>query len=370
VARRCSSVKRPGRIRAAALLALASAVALGACSADEETVEGPVTVYVSLPLSGPAAPDGRDAADGARLALEQANGRAGDLEVEAKYLDGANPVSRWDPTAVGRNARRAAQDSSTAAYIGELDSQPTRTSMPITNDAGIAQISPGASGIDLTAPAEGYPDSPEVYRPSGEVTFARVVPSDAVQVRAIADWAAEMRVPHVTVSPGVPPFGALMSDEFARDASEVGVEVSQFPDIGGGPSKGQPNSLFAVGFGPGPGELSVGPNTYGVVGTLEPNRLPPGSFPADFRARIDRRPGPYAAYGYEAMRVALEAIGNADTKDGFRASVIDGILDSDHSDSVLGTYSITSEGDSSLCAVQRYRLVGRRVPGEAVCPSG
>ena len=120
-----------------------------------------MTVYVSLPLSGPAAHDGRDAADGARLAVEQAGGRAGDLEVRAEYLDDANPVHRWDPVAVGRNARRAVQDSSTAAYIGELDSQPTRASMPITNDAGIAQVSPGAGAVDLTKPASGYPDSPD-----------------------------------------------------------------------------------------------------------------------------------------------------------------------------------------------------------------
>ena len=159
-----------------------------------------MTVYVSVPLSGPAAPDGRDAADGARLALMKADGRAGDLEVEAKYLDDANPVHRWDPAAVGRNARRAAQDSSTAAYIGELDSQPTRASLPITNDAGIAQISPGAGGVDLTNPAEGYPDSPDRYRPSGEVTFARVIPDDAALARAAAKRAAEVGVDSVAAT--------------------------------------------------------------------------------------------------------------------------------------------------------------------------
>ena len=84
---RCSSVRPPGLSRwAAGPLALALALA-GCSSADESGVEGPVTVYVSLPLSGPAAPDGRDAADGARLALEQAGGRAGDLEVQARYMD-------------------------------------------------------------------------------------------------------------------------------------------------------------------------------------------------------------------------------------------------------------------------------------------
>ena len=333
-----------------------------------------MTVYVSLPLSGPAALEGRDAADGAKLALEQAGGRAGDLEVQTKYLDDANPVERWDPVAVGRNARRAAQDSSTAAYIGELDSQPTRASMPITNDAGIAQISPGASGVDLTQPAEGYPDSPDRYRPSGEATFARVVPSDREQVRALAQWAAELESREVSVAGRKDPFSQLMASEFSTDAAEVGIEVemAEGPFAVGPAASG---SAFLAGVGvTGPGQLAARGAIHVVSGVVEAGRLPQRAFPAEFRERFGRRPGPYAAYGYEAMRVAMEEIGGADTQEGFRASVVDGVLDSEHPDSALGTYSITSEGDTSLCAVQRYRLadrgLGRLVPDKAVCPRG
>ena len=89
-------------------------------------IEAPVAVYVSLPLTGPRGVDGRDAADGARLALEQAHGRAGSLEVRADFL--TTPGQAWDAVAVGANARTAAQDHTTAAYIGELDSEPTRAS--------------------------------------------------------------------------------------------------------------------------------------------------------------------------------------------------------------------------------------------------
>ena len=108
----------------------------------------------------------------ARLALEQAGEVAGSIQVSAEFLDDANGRG-WDPAAVGRNARTAVQDSSAAAYIGELDSEPTRASVPITNDAGLLQVSPGAGGVDLTRPAAGYPDSPDRYRPSGDPNFAR-----------------------------------------------------------------------------------------------------------------------------------------------------------------------------------------------------
>jgi branched-chain amino acid transport system substrate-binding protein len=151
---------------AVALLAVAASAAVGCGVSGSAGIDGPVTVYVSLPVSGPRADDGRDAADGARLALEAAGGRAGSIEALAKFLDDATG-KLWDPLAVGANARTAVQDSSAAAYIGELDSEPTRASVPITNDAGLLQVSPTAGAVDLTGPAIGYPDSPDRYRPSG-----------------------------------------------------------------------------------------------------------------------------------------------------------------------------------------------------------
>src|SRR5437762_10339180 len=107
---------------AALLLAL---IAVGCGVGGSASIEAPVTVYVSLPLTGPRGVDGRDAADGARLALEQAQGKAGSIQVRAVYRDDANG-KMWYPVAVGANARQADQDSSAAAYIGELDSEPTR----------------------------------------------------------------------------------------------------------------------------------------------------------------------------------------------------------------------------------------------------
>jgi branched-chain amino acid transport system substrate-binding protein len=325
-------------------------------------VQGPVTVYVSLPLTGPSAADGADAADGGRLALQQAGGRAADLEVRARYLDDANG-SAWDPVAVGRNARRAVQDSSTAAYIGELASEPTRASAPITNDAGIVQLSPGAGGIDLTEPAEGYPDTPDRYRPSDTVTFARVVPSDAETVRAAAEWAAALKLRRVLASSNGTPFGDLMLREFSADATEVGVEVTNGATAGSAPE------FLAGAASQGPGLLKVRGAVRLTSGALAPSRLPKGAFAAAFTARFGREPGPYAAYGYEAMRVVLEAIGTASGKEEFRVSVAEAVIGSQHPDSILGPYSITSEGDTTLCAIQRYQQRGGDlVPRSAVCP--
>jgi branched-chain amino acid transport system substrate-binding protein len=233
-------------------VAVAAALTLAGCAGGPADVEGPVTVYVSAPDTR----DGRDVADGARLALAQAGGKAGELEVRARYLTDPSTSSEVALAAVGDNAREAAEDSSTAAYIGDFSSGATRTSAPILNEAGVAQVSPAATAADLTRD--------EALRPVGEVTFTRVIPSDAV---------------------------------------------------GGGAA-------------------------------IEPS----SGFREAFRAEFGRPAGPYAAYGYEAMAVVLDAIEQRDTDAGnLRSSVSDSLLRIERLDeSAIGPYSFTTEGETTL----------------------
>jgi len=318
-----------------------------------------VTVYVSLPLTGPHAGDGRDAADGARFALERAEGRAGDLEVRAIYLDDA-AGAEWDPAAVGRNARTAAEDSSTAAYIGELHSQPTRASVPVTSEAGIAQISPGAGAVDLTRPAEGYPDSPDQYRPSGEPTFARIVPAEDVVLRAAAERAQRAEAERVATELPATAFGRFAGERFDAVAAEVGISAVADPD--------RADLVLTPGATEG-FRLSDG-DEWQISQTLAPDELPDRGFATAFDAEFDRPPGPYAAYGYEAMELALDAIESAaDADEDFRGAVVDAVLEAERPESVLGRYSITADGDSTLCAVQSYRLSPQEtVPERPLCP--
>ncbi len=357
-------------------LVLAALLTLGitGCGiAGSAKIEAPVTVYVSLPLTGPHGADGRDAADGARLALEQAQGRAGSIQVRAVYLDDAKGRV-WDPVAVGANARQAVQDSSAAAYIGELDSEPTRASMPITNDAGLVQVSPGAGGVDLTQPAAGYPNSPDRYRPSGSPNFARTVPSDAVVADAAAGWTSELHLKSATALSDGTPFQDLMANEFSSAATEHGIQVQLGKVSGGGKT--------AVTYYPG-GRTSSGGQILQQTGRPAPPRrelraelavanLRGRSFPGQFSGRFHRSPDPYAAYGYEAMGLILQAIREAGTDaSSFRDDVRGDVLGAQRDGTVLGSYSITSEGDTTECMVQRYE--GERPHAAtlgAPCPLG
>jgi branched-chain amino acid transport system substrate-binding protein len=355
-----------------ALGALLLALVVAGCGiAGTPKIEAPVTVYVSLPLTGPHGGNGRDAADGARLALEQAQGKAGSIQVRAVYLDDAKGKI-WDPVAVGANVRQAVQDSSAAGYIGELDSEPTRASVPITNDAGLVQVSPGAGGVDLTEPAAGYPNSPDRYRPSGSPNFARTVPSDAVVADAAASWASELGLKSATAISGNTPFQNLMAREFSSAANEHGIQVEMGNASGVGKT--------AVVYYPG-GVTSSGGQILQQSGRPPPPRrelraelalanLPGRSLLGGFVDRFHRPPGPYVAYGYEAMELVLQAIREAGTDaSSFRDNVRNGVLGAHRDGTVLGSYAITSEGDTTECMIQRYEgeRPGTRVLG-APCP--
>ncbi len=99
-----------------------------------------VSVYVSVPLSGPQAAAGRAACAGVRRLAAQAGGRVGDVRVRVHCLDDSDGGAPWTLAAVGADARRAAQDSSAVAYVGELDPAATRFSETILQAAEIAQL--------------------------------------------------------------------------------------------------------------------------------------------------------------------------------------------------------------------------------------
>ncbi|MDQ3729021.1 MAG: hypothetical protein M3355_05475 [Actinomycetota bacterium] len=270
-------------------------VGLVLAGCGESGLEGDpkLTIYVSAPLSGPAQADGRDAADGAKLALEDAEGEVGGIAVTAEYLDVAGRnESRSDPVSAGQNARTATEDSTAIAYIGELDSATSRTSVPITNSAGILQVAPGSGATDLVV-TETFDDTvPEEVQSSGERTFARVLPSDDDVADALGN------------------------------------------DLISGPAD--------------PGDLPLA-----AQDVLD-----------RFGEEFGREPGPWAAYGYEAMASALAAIDRAPDPLS-RASVVAAYFDGTERDSILGTYEITDEGETTLkkpLAGYRVTSDGRLIP--------
>jgi branched-chain amino acid transport system substrate-binding protein len=85
------------------------------------------------------------------------------------------------------------------------------------------------------------------------------------------------------------------------------------------------------------------------VATLNPDSYPPEGqafFKAFSEKYGENNPDPYAIYGYEAMRLGLDAIARSET--GEKADIIKALFATKDRASVLGTYSIDENGDTTL----------------------
>lgn len=364
------------------MVALAALAIGGAgCTAGEGVQAGErVTVYVSMPLRGPDAAEGRDVVRAAKLALADAKGRAGELLVRAVYLDdasGQGARARWSPTVAAANARDAAEDSSAIAYVGEFHSGATRASLPITNEARMLQVSPASAAVDLVQPFLGAGDQiPEEVQATGERTFGRVIPSDEVQAEAAARWVNRLGARRLgTVSDGSE-FGLTMVRAFRQ--SLPGARFTRGRDdlvyYGGEPERlPAPLVLSFQGTVMATDALLAREPSAAARGLLatsaaqDPSQLPPAGerFVRAFRKGYGREPGRYAAYGYEAMAVVLDSIRRAGDRGDSRDAVADAFFDTQDRDSVLGAYSIDEVGDTTLGRLAGYRLAGGRPRFEA-----
>jgi branched-chain amino acid transport system substrate-binding protein len=362
-----------------------------------------VTIYSSYPLQGAGRAQSEAAVNGAKLALQQAHGKAGNITVTYKPLDDSTAqAGTWTPEATSANARKAAQDKSTAVYLGEFNSGATAVSLPILNEAGIAQISPSNTAVGLTTDEPGAtPGEPDKYYPTGKRTFARIVPKDTIQGAALATLMKQDGCTRVQLLNDKEVYGAGLARNVEASAKAQGLSITSNDAI----DKNAPNyralaakaksagadcMLFsgitanngaqvfkdfaaalpkAKLYGPdgvadttfaSPKEgvpTKVAARTKVTIATLSPDQYPPAgqAFFKDYTKRYgDPNPNPYAIYGYETMQLALDAIKRSKT--GARADVIKALFATRDRQSVLGTYSIDANGDTSLTDYGVYSI--------------
>ena len=177
------------------------ALTVSACGDDDDggggggggEAGGTLNVYSSLPLQGASRPQTTAMVEGIRLALEQADSKAGDFTIKYTSLDDSTAqAGTWTPEAASANARKVAQDDSAIAYIGEFNSGASAISIPILNEGRIAQISPANTYVGLTTDAPGSEaGEPEKFYPTGNRNYLRIVPIDTIQGAALASLMKE-----------------------------------------------------------------------------------------------------------------------------------------------------------------------------------
>jgi branched-chain amino acid transport system substrate-binding protein len=392
---------------AATATVLAGCGGVGVSGANEAT-GNLLAVYSSLPLQGPAAASSAEIVDGERLALAQAGGHVGKFKVGYVSLDDANPQSgKLDPEATSTNAKTAAQDTSTIAYLGELGSPATAVSLPLINAAGILQVSPSSTYVGLTSSLDAGQDEPERFYPSGKRSFGRLQPGDPGQADAQLQLMRTLGVRKLYVLDDQDPFALPLAEIVSAQAQRAGIALAAHDSIlttaptqaayAGEAEKiarAKPDAVFFAGgtqtgtaalwralHRAEPKLLLLGtsaleePAFTGAIGAagsqtyLTTPILPLADYPppaarvlADYRRRFGGRPGPYALYGYEAMSVVLDAIRRAADRGNDRQTVIDRFFQTKDRHSVLGTYSVLASGETTL---SRYG-VDRVSDGRAV----
>ena len=349
------------------MLAGALAVALSGCASEGINRGGTVlsdtlTVYSLLP--DPRTPTAADIVDGEKLALAQAGGRAGGRTVNFVSLEeGAD----GKPGEVADATRDVISDTQVIAVIGGLESAGTRTSAPLFNEAGLLQVGLGAGYPGLTRRER--PDEPARYQPSAHTTFARVVGDDLQQARPIVSAAKGARGAWTLAieSEGDDDSQAL-ARAVERVARGAGGRVVDDPRRADAFVYAGSDPVNAAGVADGwareaPDARIVLPDAVVRAGVAErlspaarrrawlvssaPASASPGwrSFAAEFRRRLGREPGPYAAVGYEAMRSVLVALDRAGSRANQRQRVIDAYLSAPERPSLLGPLKVDARGD-------------------------
>ncbi|HTU78763.1 MAG TPA: branched-chain amino acid ABC transporter substrate-binding protein [Solirubrobacteraceae bacterium] len=358
-----------------------------------EATGGQLTVYSSLPLQGPSAGASQEIVNGEKLALHDAGGRAGQFRIDYSSLDDASPSSgEWSPGVTATNAKIAAQDTSTIAYLGDFDSAATAVSLPFINGAGILQVSPASPYVGLTSSLDAEQDEPERFYPSGKRTFVRLQPSDIVQAQAQAQLMRSLGVHRLYVlADQEDAFEVPLGDILATDAEKAGIAVlghdglstragavftgevekivashAQAVFLAGAEGAGTP-ALWQALYRADPGLLllsssstvaesfaarigAAGQNTY--VGTpVLPDYMYPSSAQRvlrRYRSIFHAEGGAYALDGYEAMTLVLDAVRASGARGNDRQTVIDRVLATRRRNSVLGRYSIEPDGETTL----------------------
>jgi branched-chain amino acid transport system substrate-binding protein len=369
------------RGRAACACALFAVVIAGCTSngsgSSAVTVSGQtLTIYLSnAPSSQPQV--ARDVLAAEQLAFKQGQPSFNGFTVQTRVVSDK----------VSDQARTAIQDKTTIAYLGEVVPHSSYASLGITNAADLLQVSPTDTALELTQASPVVAGSPDTYYESKSTyhqTFARVVPNSAHEAKAQVQEMRALGVTKLYVTDDGGPYGAAIANVVKQDAAGTFTVVSSLSGADGafygGNSPAAAARFFQRAAAANPqiklfapsaladpttaGQLAGGGRVYlSAPGFLKQNLTPAGSkFVTDFTTAYGRTPVAQAIFGYEAMSAVLAVLHKAGTAANNRGTVVSDFLSLKNRESVLGTYSMNSSGDTSIAPfvfsrVQQGKLV-------------
>jgi branched-chain amino acid transport system substrate-binding protein len=384
-----------------------TALPSSSCGELEFGGEGEPNLLIAsdLPLQGASRTQTTQINDAIRFVLDQRGWKAGDYNIAFQACDDATAqAAKWDSGKCNQNAQAYAANESVIAVIGTFNSGCAAIEIPVLNQApggAIAMLSPANTYVCLTEGGPGCADTePDQYYPAGTRNYARVVPHDAYQGAAVAQFAQEQGVTKLYILNDKEAYGLGVATNTREAAESLGIEIVGFEAwdpkaasyealfnkikqsgadgvfLGGliDENGGQvirdkvavlgPNAATAA-----EGVVLIGPDGFTTQATVLPEEggateaegmyLTVAGVPIDefgpagqefieaystefADALKGNQPDPYSVYGAQAGEVILDAIeqGGAD-----RAAVIDAMFATQVSDGLLGSFQFNENGD-------------------------
>jgi branched-chain amino acid transport system substrate-binding protein len=389
-------------------LAAAAAVVFAACNTG--SAGGTYKVAIELPLQGSELAATQPMINGIKLALKDAEGKAGSYTIEipdsAIFDDAVNGAH--DPQTGARNMSSIVSDEDFLAVVGPLNSSVAKAQIPISNEAGLLQCSPANTNPGLTKPEYGADE----LRPNPErINYVRVAATDDIQGPAAAQYLIDvLGKKSVYIIDDTETFGKGVADAFEAEFVKRGGTVvghdgapktttdyvplltaakAKNPEsiyFGGVTSTGGARILKAAvqaGLGDVPyvgpdgindGSAETADSFLNLAGADAKNAYSTlagiGDFPGKaafdeaYKAEYGIDATGYAGASYACMQIVLDAIARAsETNPGDKAAAREAVraagTDPSHQyDTILGTVQFDANGDTNQKIISIYKFDG------------
>jgi branched-chain amino acid transport system substrate-binding protein len=376
----------------------------GTASSGGGASSGTIKIGVDLPVSGADASIGIPTQNGAVMAIEEANKNGfagGKFKLDASLLDDAVQGTH-DPAAGAQNVKTFIADSSVLAMVGPFNSNVAKSEIPLTNDAGLVQISPSNTNDGLTVGSDAK--ALRTAHPDVNAYF-RVCTRDSRQGLALAQTAVQrLKLKRIFVIDDNETYGKGLADVFDASFKQLGGAVlghehitknqqdykalltkvkSLNPDgvfFGGNTSTGagllrkqmadvgMASTTYLGGDGISDDEFETvaGDSANGAYFTIaapDTSKLPAAKkFVDAYKARFKSSVGPYSANAYTAAKIEIaaieKAIQDAGGKMPTRADVLKGVAATTAFDAPIGRVGFDANGDTTSPVLTLMKVQG------------
>ncbi len=353
---------------------------------------GTLKIGVDLPVSGADAAIGVPTSNGVTLAVEEADkhGLPGGFRLETSLLDDA-VQGKHDPAAGAQNVKTFIADSAVLAMIGPFNSNVAKSEIPLTNDAGLVQISPSNTNDGLTIGE----DAKKLRVANPEVnSYFRVCTRDSRQGAALAKFAQKLGYKKIFIIDDNETYGKGLADTFESSFKSIGgtslghehitANQQDFKALLTKVKGTSPNAVFFGGNtstgggllrrqmgdvgmtatpymgGDGIGDTdefvkeagSMADNVFYSIAAPDAEKLPSArAFVAAYKARFKSSVGPYSANAYSAALIEIAAISKAIKENGgkvpTRAEVLKNVAATRNFDTPIGKIGFDANGDTT-----------------------